>query len=273
MLLAGPLKSRLRYHVRYWAGQILSWFAKFPERDDWIFFPYYHLIFDDERKYFAKQIKAMRNWGDCISLDDAVDALQNPAGVKGRYFCVTFDDGFKKCYTNAFPILLDNRCSAAFFLPTDYIGLDIDRDWDRMRDFYKRSSTYYLPMDFLNWDDCRAMRAEGMIIGSHTCGHLALASLSSEEAERELRESKRRIEEEIGSECRHFCAPWGVPGVHFDVQLHTASARRIGYCSFLSTAYGYNRAGDSLPYLRRRCMCGDDNPAILRYALGQCNRR
>jgi peptidoglycan/xylan/chitin deacetylase (PgdA/CDA1 family) len=270
MLRAGPLKSRFHYHIRYWAGQLLSLAARLPDRDDWIFFPYYHMVFDDERKYFEQQIKAMRNLGDFISLDDAVDALQNPAGVSGRYFCVSFDDGFRNCFTNAFPILVDCRCPAAFFLPTDFIGLDLDRDWDRVRDFYKRSVTYFLPMDFMSWDDCRAMRKEGMIFGSHTCSHRVLTSLTAEEAQREMRESKLRIERELGGECAHFCAPWGTPGVHFDPQTHPALARQIGYRSFVSTVYGYNRAGDGLPYLCRRGLCGDDNPAILRYALNQC---
>jgi peptidoglycan/xylan/chitin deacetylase (PgdA/CDA1 family) len=166
--------------------------------------------------------------------------------------------------------LADCRCPAAFFLPTDYIGLDLDRDWDRIRNFYMRTVSYHLPIDFMNWDDCRAMRKEGMTIGSHSCSHVALSSLSAGEAERELRESKQKIEAELGGECLHFCAPWGLPGDHFDPRTHIELARQIGYRSLLSPAYGYNRAGDGLPYLRRRDLCGDDNPAILRYALNQC---
>ena len=194
----------------------------------------------------------MRNWGDFISLDDAVDALQNPAGVRGRYFCPTFDDGFKNCFTNAFPILADCRCPAAFFLPTDYIGLDLDRDWDRVRNFYKRTDTYHLPMEFMNWDDCRAMRKEGMTFGSHTCSHVTLASLSAEEAERELRESKLRIEAELGGECLHFCAPGACPACISIRETHTGhgSANRLSLLPF--HGFGYNRAGDGLPYLRRR---------------------
>jgi peptidoglycan/xylan/chitin deacetylase (PgdA/CDA1 family) len=272
VLRAGPLKNRLRYHLRFWAGQALSLTSRLPERDDWIFILGYHMVFDDERKYFARLIKAMRGLGEFISLDDAAEAIKNPAGVRGRYFCVTFDDGFKNCFANAFPILLDARCPAAFFLPTDYIGLDLDRDWDRVSKFYNRTKTYRLPMEFMSWDDCRTMRKEGMIFGSHTCSHVALASLSPAEAERELRESKQKIESELGGECRHFCAPWGMPGDDFDPQTHPVLAKKIGYRSFVSSEFGYNRALGELPYLRRRDMCGDDNIAILRFGLDQCRK-
>jgi peptidoglycan/xylan/chitin deacetylase (PgdA/CDA1 family) len=272
MLRAGSWKLRVRHHLRKWAGKVLAWGARLPEGENWIFFPYYHFVFDDERRNFARQLKAMRQWGDFISLDDAVEALQAPGGVRGRYFCITFDDGFKNCYTNALPILMDHAVRAAYFLPTDFIGLDLDRDWERIRVFYAGSHYFRLPVDFLDWDDCRALQAAGMTLGSHTCRHVVLSSLSSEEADRELRESKRRIEEELGSPCRHFCAPKGTPGVHFDPEVHPLLARQIGYRSFLSTAYGFHRSGGVWPYLRRRSLDGGDDPAILRYALHQCRR-
>jgi peptidoglycan/xylan/chitin deacetylase (PgdA/CDA1 family) len=60
---------------------------------------------DDECASFDKQLKYMKNIGDFISLDDAVTLLESNQSLCGRYFCITFDEGFKNCFTNAIPIL------------------------------------------------------------------------------------------------------------------------------------------------------------------------
>jgi len=98
-------------------------FVTLPVDRDWVFFPLYHFIVDDERRGFDAHLRYMRRHGDFISMDNAVDALKNPGGIGGRYFCVTFDDGVKNCVTNALPILVERRAPAAFFIATEYVGL------------------------------------------------------------------------------------------------------------------------------------------------------
>src|SRR5208282_6129338 len=144
---------------------------------------------------------------------DAVSALQSPAGIGGRYFCVTFDDGFKHGFTNAAPLLIKFKVPAAFFIPTQYIGLDLDRDWQEIAPFYERSwSEYEGVFEFLDWDQCRQLAAAGFTIGSHTHSLRRLTALPPEEAEKELTRSKREIETRLGRPCRHFCCPWGKRG-------------------------------------------------------------
>jgi peptidoglycan/xylan/chitin deacetylase (PgdA/CDA1 family) len=226
-------------------------FVKLPTTRDWIFFPLYHFIVDDERRSFDAHLRYMRRHGDFITMDDAVDAIANPAGIGGRYFCVTFDDGVKNCVTNAVPILVAHHAPAAFFIATDYVGLRLDEDWDRIRPFPQPYTGFRAAFDFVTWDDCRRMRGAGMTIGAHTCGHKRLASLSPGESERELRESKARIEHEVGGRCDHFAAPWGVPGADFAPGLHPAQARSLGFRSFLTTKPGANYShGD--PFAVRR---------------------
>ncbi len=98
---------------------------------EWVHFPMYHHVLDDERRGFDRQLRYLRRFGDFLDADDAVDALARPGGIGGRYFCITFDDGFKDSLTNALPVLIDRKCPAIFFLATDYIGLDLDADWDQ----------------------------------------------------------------------------------------------------------------------------------------------
>lgn len=215
-------------------------FVSLPRNREWIFFPLYHFIVDDERRGFRAHLQYMRRHGDFIAIDDAVAALTNPGGIGGRYFCVTFDDGVKNCVTNALPILVEHRVPAAFFIATDYVGLTLETDWERIRPFPQPYTGFRAAFDFVSWDDCRTMRAAGMTIGAHTKRHRRLQSLSADESDRELRESKARLEQELAVPCDHFAAPWGVPGADFDPQVHPAMARTAGFKSFLTTAPGAN---------------------------------
>ena len=233
-----------------------SAFVRLPEDRDWIFFPLYHFIVDDERRGFDAHLRYMRRRGDFISMDDAVEAMNNPRGIGGRYFCVTFDDGVKNCVTNALPILVDRRVPAAFFIATDYVGLRLETDWDRIHPFPQPYTGFRGAFDFVTWDDCRRMHAAGMTIGAHTRRHRRLTSLSASECDDELRGSKARIEEELNTPCMHFAAPWGVPGADFDPQVHPAQARSIGYKSFVTTRPGPNGSGSDAYAIRRTGLRG-----------------
>jgi peptidoglycan/xylan/chitin deacetylase (PgdA/CDA1 family) len=62
----------------------------------------------------------------------------------------------------------------------------------------------------MGWDEIRRMAADPLVtIGGHTRRHYALAKLTLAEARAEIAESVRRIEREIGKECRHFSYPYG----------------------------------------------------------------
>lgn len=256
---------RARSIARSGTAFLLSRRAHVPMDQDWILFPYYHHVFDDERRGFERHLKYMRRFGEFISLDDAVEAMQNPVGIEGRYFCVSFDDGFRNCATNATPILVDHGCPAAFFVPTDYVGKELDADWDVLQHFFAGARKYGALMDFLSWDDCRSMVAAGMTIGSHTCGHVRLTDLEPEELERQLRRSKAIIEEELGAPCVHFACPWGRPGRDFDPDRHAACLREIGYRSLLTTDRGPNFSGTSPYAIRREETRAAEGTWLLRY--------
>ena len=254
----------LRAAARKSVIRFLSAFSRMNSKKEWIILPYYHYVLDDEKWGFAEQLKFMRQHGDFLTLDDAVAAMQQPAGIGGRYFCVTFDDGFRNCFTNALPILVEHKCPAAFFVPTDYIGLEIERDWDVLRAFYERTA-YRVPFDFLNWDQCRQMHAARMTIGSHTCSHPRLSEVSRAEAERQLRVSREVIERELGHPCRHFSCTWGRPNIDFDVAVHPEMARQAGYVSFLTTQRGRNYPASSPLFVRRDHALAGDCVYVLRY--------
>jgi peptidoglycan/xylan/chitin deacetylase (PgdA/CDA1 family) len=217
---------------------------------EWIRFPYYHHVFDDERRGFKRQLLFMRTMGEFISLDNAVDLLREKQRLGGRYFCITFDDGFKNLATNAWPILAEFSCPAAVFVATDYIGSDIHRDQALLAKFYA-TAAYPRPIEFLSWDDCRQLLKMGATIGSHTCSHVRISELPSEALQDQLRKSKEAIETELGISCHHFSAPWGRPSHDFRKETDPIMALKIGYTSFLTSERGPNFQGQSPLHIRR----------------------
>jgi peptidoglycan/xylan/chitin deacetylase (PgdA/CDA1 family) len=61
----------------------------------------------------------------------------------------------------------------------------------------------------MTWDDLRRLLDRGARVGSHGVSHPHLTALSSTEIADELRESKQRIEDELGVRCGDFAYPFG----------------------------------------------------------------
>ncbi len=62
-----------------------------------------------------------------------------------------------------------------------------------------------LPM---SWDEAREMAAMGFTLGAHSMDHPALSGLDEELARREISESKRVLEEQLGQRVAHFAYPY-----------------------------------------------------------------
>jgi peptidoglycan/xylan/chitin deacetylase (PgdA/CDA1 family) len=74
------------------------------------------------------------------------------------------------------------------------------------------------------WDELAEWAGRGVDIGSHTVSHPHLTELGDAELDRELRESRDRIEERLGRACPYLAYPYGDD----DPRVH-AAARRAGY--------------------------------------------
>jgi peptidoglycan/xylan/chitin deacetylase (PgdA/CDA1 family) len=73
----------------------------------------------------------------------------------------------------------------------------------------------------MTWDDLRELTERGIEIGAHTVSHAHLRETSDEELDRELTESKRRIEDELGCPCSLLAYPFG----EHDARVRAAAAR------------------------------------------------
>ena len=61
----------------------------------------------------------------------------------------------------------------------------------------------------MGWSELRQLAGEGVEIGSHTLTHPYLTALDDNELHRELRESRQRLEDELGARCRFLAYPFG----------------------------------------------------------------
>ena len=84
----------------------------------------------------------------------------------------------------------------------------------------------------MTWDELRAHVERGVELGSHGVSHAHLTELADGEVRRELVDSKRELEEEIGRACLDFAYPYGE---------HDARVRALVRAAGYERAYGLHR--------------------------------
>jgi peptidoglycan/xylan/chitin deacetylase (PgdA/CDA1 family) len=152
---------------------------------------------------------------------------------------VTFDDGYASVFTQAFPILKSLGLTASMFLNTSPIGVK-----ERTRSDPREG--HYPEEEFLLWSEVDALVDSGWVIGSHGEHHLDHSREPDTVVRRELRESKKRIEEVLPGSCLYFAYTWG---------RHTHRLRRL----IAEAGYHWGLSGD-----HRAVRSSDDPFAIPR---------
>ena len=114
---------------------------------------------------------------------------------KGKFVIITFDDGYEDNYLYAYPILKEYGYSAIIFLVA---GLQTN-SWDEKEPQVRMLGTSQI----------KEMHKNGIEFGSHTLSHCDLTKVSLQEADRELRESKKMLEDKLGFEIKSIAYPYG----------------------------------------------------------------
>jgi peptidoglycan/xylan/chitin deacetylase (PgdA/CDA1 family) len=123
-----------------------------------------------------------------------------------RILIITFDDGYADNYTLAFPILKQYGFVATIFLVSDYVNTDHVFSWDASKITTQPDHTLYR---LLTWEQIHEMAAYGFEFGSHTCTHLKLADLPTEQCWEEIIRSRKDLQVKLGHEVVSFCYPAG----------------------------------------------------------------
>lgn len=126
-------------------------------------------------------------------------------GGRSRVLHVTFDDAYRSVEA-ALPVLERLHVPATVFACTGFAD-----EGRPLRIAELRDDVDAAPQEWatLRWDELRELSERGVEIGSHTVGHAHLTQLGDEELERELRDSRAQIEDELGLACPYLAYPFG----------------------------------------------------------------
>ncbi|MES2625736.1 MAG: polysaccharide deacetylase family protein [Pseudomonadota bacterium] len=89
-------------------------------------------IYSCDEIHFAKQIAAIRDRFKIIQIKELLEIIASGRPLQEPMAMITFDDGYRGNYENAFPILLAEKVPGLFFLPTSYISCDHIPWWDEV---------------------------------------------------------------------------------------------------------------------------------------------
>jgi peptidoglycan/xylan/chitin deacetylase (PgdA/CDA1 family) len=183
----------LAYH------QVMPWENNYPPAKSGLVVP---------ETRFRQQILLLRYLGfQSITLSQL---LEEKVGQK-RKIAITFDDGYAGIHEYALPILLKYGYQATFYpIAEDFI----------------REPSVGRAFPVLKDEQVRLLLRSGWELGSHSVSHPHLTSLSSEDLEREVSESRQILQQRFGMEVRTFSYPYG------DFTTHIRQVvQKAGFCT------------------------------------------
>lgn len=137
---------------------------------------------------------------------------------------VTFDDAFSSILT-VLPTLQDAGVPVTVFVCSGFADHGAPLLIPELATDDRRELA---GLRTLSWPELRELAESGVALGSHTVSHAHLTTLDDDRLTAELRESKRRIEEEVGRSCPLLAYPYG----EHDERVRNA-ARAAGYeCAY-----------------------------------------
>jgi peptidoglycan/xylan/chitin deacetylase (PgdA/CDA1 family) len=169
---------------------------------------------------FGAQLQWLADTGrNSISVAELYNAFYYDLPLPSKPFILVFDDGYADMYEQAFPRLRERGFTATVAAITGAINQP----------------------GYLTWDQAREMSAAGVEFVSHTENHADMAVLSQDDARKELVDSRRALEENLGHPSQFFVYPFGEPfirGSEEQRQIVLTVLRETGYAGALTTSSG-----------------------------------
>jgi len=142
--------------------------------------------------------------------------VKGSSALPERPVILTFDDGFADFFTGAFPMLLHYGFPATLYLATAFVN--------GTSRWLRREGEATRPM--LTWNQLTEISAAGIECGGHSHRHHQLDTLPLAQAQDEIVQCKKLLEDHLGQEVSTYAYPYG---------YHSAIVKRLvqeaGYTS------------------------------------------
>ncbi len=163
--------------------------------------------------YFEKQLQTLTaNGYTAITFHDLYEAVTSGQNLPTKPVILTFDDGYRDFYTDAFPLLKKYQTKATNFVIANHVGRSGNLTGEMIKEL---------------------IASKLVTIGAHTLNHTYLAGLSKEKAWEEINGSKAKLESDFGIKVSDFAYPYGAFNKELEelVQMagfETASSTTLG---------------------------------------------
>ncbi|MCL4534774.1 MAG: polysaccharide deacetylase family protein [Bacteroidetes bacterium] len=178
-------------------------------------------------KNFEAQVDYLtRNGYHTVSFEQLVAYFKAKQPLPPKPIILTFDDGYRDFYTNAYPVLKKYGQTATVFIITDWVGRP----------------------QYLTSQEIVEMAANGIDFGGHTARHTDMRSMDETLAITEVIASKRALDTMLGKKTIAFAYP---SGSYSDWAISLLKA--AGYQAAVTTEYDtWHREADLLELGRVR---------------------
>jgi peptidoglycan/xylan/chitin deacetylase (PgdA/CDA1 family) len=147
-----------------------------------------------------------------VSLDELIEHLEGGPPLPERAVILSFDDGYEDNYRLAYPLLRQYRMTATFFVVANLVGQP----------------------GYMTWEQLREMQRHGMSIESHSLDHLDLSIQPRAELQRQLFESRRKLDLNLPRPVRFLAYPSGAYN-----PLVISATKLAGYRAAVSINHGH----------------------------------
>lgn len=174
-------------------------------------------------KRFAWQMAHLARRGyRGVSLESVLAHYRGEALLPKRTVLITFDDGSKTVFREAFPIMRDLGLTGVAYIVAGRLGGRAH--WDR--------NPAHPDDDLMDPEELRRLVEAGWQIGAHSMTHPRLTEVSADEAMREIEQSRLLLESTLGISVRSFAYPYGAYA-----PIHADLVRKAGYHLAFTTNY------------------------------------
>jgi peptidoglycan/xylan/chitin deacetylase (PgdA/CDA1 family) len=246
-LLPSPLYYAKAAAVR---GRSIAWRLNTAERAQvmGIRILFYHRVSDDSdplavtpRRFRDQMDFLAANGYEVVGVAEAVRVLQ-ASRTPHRVVGLTFDDGYLDVAKNALPVLSERGFRATVFVVTGALDGRANFAW------YDRCPPLLSWREISELDSVSPFRFE-----AHTVTHSNLLTLDERAAKREIVDSKRALEEQLGRRVEAFSYPAGLYG-----RRELRLVNQAGYQLGVSCEPGINSRFTDVMALRRTAVDARD---------------